>query len=181
MDENCLRIFQDRTTLSVLIFICWGVTDVKRVKEKTDALCFARFVPRTQEGVWRYRQCAQWTLRQPTALCSIPLTACFRPATQAKLQASATYLSDACAGTRHVAEPLAAHWLMFRSRVDRRYWSTLVVAPKCSMIKREETVIWLNLFIACNKAVRSASESYTWLFVVKRAKRASLFFGQVSW
>lgn len=109
-----------------------------------------------------------------------PLTDCFQPATQAKLQASATYLSDACAGTGHVAGPLATHWLMFRSRVDRRYWSTLVVAPKCSMIKREETVMWLNLFIACNKAVRSASTSYTCLLVVKRVKRASLF-GYVSW
>jgi len=148
---------------------------VKYANEQTDALCFARFVPRTQDGVWKYRQRAQLAIRQPNALCNIPLTACFQPATQPKLQASATYLSDACAGTGHVADPLATHWLMFRSRVDRRYWSTLVVAPKCSMIKREEAVMWLKLFIACNKAVRSASKSYTRLLEVKRVKREIVF------
>jgi len=55
VDENCLRIFQGRIAISILIFISWGVTNVKCANEQTDALCFARFVPRTQEGVWRYR------------------------------------------------------------------------------------------------------------------------------
>ena len=45
--------------------------------------------------------------RKPCAV--LPLAACSQPAIQAKLQASATYLSDACAGTEHVAGPLAAH------------------------------------------------------------------------
>lgn len=151
MDENCLRIFQGRTAISVLIFISWGVTDMK-LCERTDGRLVFRAICAQNTGRCLKIQCAQWALWQQNALCNIPLTACFQPTTQAKLQASATYLSDACAGIGHVAGPLAAHWLMFRSRVDRRYWSTLVVAPKCSVIKREEAVMWLNLFIACNKA-----------------------------
>jgi len=143
--------------------------------ERTDGRLVFRAICAQNTGRCVKIQCAQLAIRQPNALCSIPLTACFQPATQPKLQASATYLSDACAGTGHVAGPLAAHWLMFRSRVDRRYWSTLVVAPKCSMIKREEAVMWLKLFIACNKAIRSASKSYNRLLEVKRVKREIVF------
>lgn len=136
---------------------------MKHANEQKGDLCLARFVNRTQLGVWRYNVLSGLSAsRKPCAV--LPLTACSQPAIQAKLQASATYPSDACAGTEHVADPLAVHWLMFRSRVDQRHWSTLVVAPKCWVIKREETVRWLNLFIACNKAVRSASKS-TYLIV----------------
>jgi hypothetical protein len=148
-----------RTTISVLIYICWGVTEVIHANKQTDDLC-SRSLCTERRKVSEDTDSVHNGLSDSRKPCAVlPLTACSQPAIQAKLQASATYLSDACAGTEHVAGPLAAHWLMFRSRVDQRHWSSLVVAPKCSMIKREETVTWLNLFIACNKAVWSASKS----------------------
>jgi hypothetical protein len=83
--------------------------------------------------------------------CSCPI--------KVKLQASATYLWDSRAGTRHVTLSSTSHWLMFRSRVSLRHWSTLRVAPKGRMIRRGETIIRLNMFIACYGAGWSVSKS----------------------
>jgi hypothetical protein len=115
--------------------------------EKTVALPLTRALSAKNAGMYLQIQTMDSQRALPSQL-----------AIEAKLQTSATYLPDACAGTGHVTGPLAAHWLMFRSRVDQRHWSTLLVAPKCSLI-REETVMWLNMFIACNKAVWSSSKS----------------------
>lgn len=83
--------------------------------------------------------------------CSCPI--------KVKLQASATYLWDSCASTRHVTRSSASHWLMFGSRVYLRHWSTLRVAPKGRIIQRGETIMWLNMFIACYREGWSVSKS----------------------
>jgi hypothetical protein len=72
---------------------------------------------------------------------------------------------------------LAAHWLMFKSRAFRRHWSTLLVAPKCCIIKWEEAIIRWNLFVICNKALWSVSKSPGFLVITFTwGKESCLFF-----